>query len=111
MRVMRHRFIGGALLATAALMLGAGSAVAQGGGPGGEGPGSQLPLNTSPTIPFPTGKAGDSGWYSAVEFIMLNQRRTLGDQVLAVRGFIDSSGIISGMPGTFFGSGTKALST
>jgi hypothetical protein len=108
---MRHRFIGGALLAAVALMCGAGPAAAQGGGAGGEGPGFQPPLNTSPTIPIPTGKAGDAGFYTAAEFIMLNQRRTLGDQVLAVRGFVDSSGIISGQPGTFFGSGASALST
>jgi hypothetical protein len=42
---------------------------------------------------------------------MLTQTRALGNQTVAVRGFIDSTGVITGRPGTFVGPGTVALST
>jgi hypothetical protein len=108
---MRHRFIGGALLAAVALLSGARPAAAQGGGPGGESFGFQTPLNTSQTVPIPTGRAGDAGFYTSFEYVMLNQARTLGNQVIAVRGLFDSSGFITGVPGTFIGSGVPALQT
>jgi hypothetical protein len=102
---MRHRFIGGALLATAALLAGTGTARAQDIG------GLNPPLNAEPTIPIPTGHAGDAGFYTAFEYVMLTQTRALGDQVVAYRGLVDSTGRITGVPGLYFGSGQVGLST
>ncbi len=42
---------------------------------------------------------------------MLAQTRSIGQQTIAYRGFIDSSGRITGLPGTYVGSGQVALST
>jgi hypothetical protein len=98
---MRHRFIGGALLATAALLAGTGTVRAQVREDQG---GLNPPLNSEPTIPIPTGQAGQCGFYTAFEYIMLTQTRALGDQTIAFRGLIDSTGRITGVPGTFIGS-------
>src|SRR5207344_419014 len=48
---------------------------------------------------------------TAVEFILFDQQRILGDQKLAVRGFVDSDGFLTGTPGTFLGSGETALTS
>lgn len=100
---MRHRYIGGALLAAAAMLAPATPARAQDGLP--------PPLNSNPTIPIPTGAAGSAGFYTAAEFVILTQNRTIGNQVVAYRGFVDSSGQITGLPGTYVGSGQVGLST
>src|SRR5438067_2199316 len=105
MRVMRHRFIGGALLATAALLAVTATARAEDQGFG------QVPLNAEPTIPIPTGQAGSAGFYTAFEFVMLTQTRALGNQNIAYRGLVDSTGRITGLPGTYIGSGQVGLST
>lgn len=102
---MRHRFIGGALLATAALLAGTGSARAADQGFG------QVPLNAEPVIPIPTGQAGAAGFYTAFEFVMLTQTRALGDQTIAYRGLVDATGRITGVPGLYIGSGQPALTT
>jgi hypothetical protein len=110
---MRQRFIGGALLAVAAVAAGAGSGQANPpsslGAPANTG--FDAPLNTYPTVPIPTGAAGAAGFYTAVEFVTLTQTRTLGTQTVAYRGYVDSSGQITGVPGTYVGSGQAALST
>jgi hypothetical protein len=79
--------------------------------PGGDGGGFQVPVNTDPIIPLPTGRAGDPGFYGTAEFVMLDQTRALGRQTIAIRGFYDSAGNITGVPGTLIGGGTVALST
>ena len=62
-------------------------------------------------VPIPTGQAGHQGVYTFGEFIILTQTWTLGDQTVAFRGLVDSSGDITGTPGTYIGSGKVALST
>lgn len=102
---MCHRFIGGALLATAALLAAGGTVRAQNIG------GLNPPLNADPVIPIPTGHSGDPGFYFAPEFVMLTQTRAIGNQTVAFRGLVDSTGRITGVPGTYFGSGQVGLST
>jgi hypothetical protein len=114
---MRQWFIGGAVLAAAlGGPVGAraqddwyGPSVARGQAPANVGfdPG----LNTEPTIPIPTGRAGSAGFYASAEYVMLTQTRTLGDQTVAFRGVLDSTGLLSGNPGTLVGSGVDALNT
>jgi hypothetical protein len=125
---MCHRFIGGALLAAASLLAGTGPARAQvpveigSALPGyitpykaratdGDIGLGQVPLNTHPTIPIPTGYTGSAGFYTAAEFVLLSQTRTIGDQTVAFRGLVDSTGVITGLPGTYIGSGQPALTT
>ena len=109
---MCHRYFWGALLA--ATLAGPGVAQAQsfsGTGPfsSGEDGGFQAPVGNAPTLPIPTGQAGQAGFYTAFEYTMLTQTRPIGNQVIARRGFYDSSGQITGQPGTFIGSGRNAL--
>lgn len=118
---MCQRFIGGALLAAAAVVAGASGGQAQvPGGAGfpvtarGQAPantGFDAPINTDPTIPIPTGRAGAAGFYTAAEFVILTQRRTIGEQTVAFRGLVDSTGDITGLPGGYIGSGKEALNT
>jgi hypothetical protein len=101
---MRHRYIGGTVVA-AVVALGWSSAVfAQEGG-------FQTPLNSEPVLPIPTGHVGEPGFYATAEYVMLQQTRAMGDQTIAVRGFRDTSGLISGVVGTFVGPGSEALNT
>ena len=79
--------------------------------PGGDGGGFQAPLNEDPIIHLPTGSAGSAGFYVTAEFVMLDETRALGKQTIANRGFYDSAGNITGIPGTFIGGGTVAIST
>ncbi len=125
---MRQRFIGGALLAAAAVFVGAGKGRAQ--TPVGDGPmsavydfpitirgqapaesGPDVPSISDPIIPIPTGKAGTAGFYTSIEFLTFTQNRTLGTQTVAYRGLVDSTGNITQVPGTYLGSGQKALVT
>src|SRR5262245_18438768 len=101
MRVMRHRYIGGALLAAVALLAGPSVGLAQditGTAPftDGSGGGFQAPSNAAVPLHLPTGKAGDAGFYSAAEFVMLRQTRAIGNQTVARRGFFDINGLITG---------------
>lgn len=120
---MSQRFIRGALLAAAALGLSAGGSRAQ--SPADDATyyelpitaraqansGFDVPLNTEPTLPIPTGHAGDAGFYTSMEFVFLTQTRAMGDQTVAYRGIVDSTGFITGLPGTYLGSRQVALST
>lgn len=101
---MRHRFIGGAVLAAVVAVAWPAGASAQEGG-------FQVPVNSGDVIPIPTGRAGDPGFYTGFEFVMLTQTRALGDQDIAFRGFRDSQGAITGIPNTFIGTGEVALNT
>lgn len=100
---MRHRYIVGAVLAAVAAVGAPSRAAAQ--------EGFQVPRNAEPVIPIPTGQAGQPGFYTGFEYVMLTQTKALGDQTIAVRGFFDATGNITGVPGTFVGSGTDALNT
>src|SRR5262245_15688628 len=116
MRAMRHRYIGGALLAAAAMLAGPSVGQAQfnaGTGPftTGEGGGFQTPILTDQPSRTPFGRPGDAGFYTAFEFVMLTQTRAIGHQTIATRGFIDSDGSITGTPGTFIGPNTVAINT
>jgi hypothetical protein len=51
------------------------------------------------------------GFYTALEFLYMKQRNTIGSQVVATRGFIDVDGSITGFAGTYVGTGTPALNT
>jgi hypothetical protein len=110
---MRHRYIGGAVLAAVVAVGWPTAASAQQGGLGAsaEGGGFQVPLNTDPTIPIPTGQAGQPGFYAGMEFVMLFETKAIGNQIVGVRGFTDATGNISGFPGTFVGTGQPALNT
>ncbi|AMV22777.1 hypothetical protein VT84_00095 [Gemmata sp. SH-PL17] len=101
---MRHRYIGGAVLAAVVAIGWPGEVAAQEGG-------FQTPLNSDPVIPIPTGRAGEPGFYFGAEFVMLTQTRALGNQSIGVRGFFDAQGAITGVPGTFVGTGADALNT
>jgi len=104
---MRQRYIGRALLAAAAVLGGAVTGRAQ--APANIG--FDAPLNSDPTNPIPTGRAGAAGFYTSAEFVILTQTRTLGEQTVAFRGLVDSTGSITGVPGTYIGSGREALNT
>jgi hypothetical protein len=113
---MCQRYIGGALLAAAAILAGPSIGQAQnftGTAPftSGEDGGFQTPVNDDPIHRLPTGRPGDAGFYTAFEFVMLTQTRAIGNQVIARRGFIDSDGAFTGAPGTFIGPGTEAINT
>jgi len=72
---------------------------------------SGIPGRSAITAPIPTGNPGQNGFYAFSEFVMLTQTRALGDQTVAVRGLIDSTGLVTGLPGTLIGSGFPALTT
>lgn len=104
---MYHKLYGGWLVLTAAAL-----ALAA---PGARGQANDstysYPTRASDNVPIPTGQPGTHGFYTFGEFRFLTQNWTLGDQVVAVRGFTDSSGVLTGQPGTFLGSGRVALRT
>jgi hypothetical protein len=113
---MCQRYIGGALLAAAAVLVGPATGQAQnitGTAPftSGEDGGFQTPVNSDPVYRLPTGRAGDAGFYTAFEFVMLTQTRAIGHQTIATRGFFDSDGSVTGHPGSFVGPNTEAINT
>jgi hypothetical protein len=94
---MRHTLYRGCLLATAALSLGGATrGYAQYGGY----PVSGLPEEN---VPIPTGNPGTHGFFGSLEFRTLTMTKGLGKQDIALRGLIDSGGLITGAPGTFIG--------
>lgn len=122
---MRQRFIRGAVLAAAVVAGGSGAVRGQSPGGGwsdhqgrtlarGQSPaniGGDVPINTDPTYPIPTGRAGTAGFYTSGEFVTLTTSRALGNQTIAYRGLVDSTGNITGIPGTYVGSGVPAFTT
>jgi hypothetical protein len=106
---MRHRYIGGAVLA-AVVAVGWPTVASANPTSQSEG-GFQVPLNAEHTIPIPTGQAGQPGFYTSAEFVMMTQTKALGTQSIAIRGFFDFTGRITGQPGTLVGSGVDALNT
>ena len=82
------------------------------------------------TVPLPLGhdRYETGGFYAGLEFFYMIPNRTFGKQLIAIRGFVDTTGAttgnplnplgignvfapIGGLPGLFQGSGTPALST
>ena len=66
-----------------------------------------LPLGN----PGGTGSNGGSGFYAYTEFLIQSQTFALGKQRVAQRGLVDTTGAVTGAPGTFLGSGEVALTT
>jgi hypothetical protein len=121
---MRQSLIGGLVLATAAVLTGPRPAHAQPGswaeilsnsrGPVARGQmdyDAGIPGRPPIIAPIPTGNPGGNGFYWHSEFVFLTQTFALGDQWVAVRGLIDSTGQITGLPGTLIGTGFPALTT
>src|SRR5262249_11232837 len=106
MRVMRYRWTIAGLLAALGLLTGplAPDAKAQPW---------DLAGNTLPVTPVPTGpyQHDGSGFYTGMEFIIYRQSLNVGAQQVAVRGFVDSAGLLTSTPGNFVGSGEEALNT
>jgi hypothetical protein len=61
------------------------------------------------TGPFSHPRYEGGGFYVGLDFLYMRQTRPLRDQVVAVRGFTDFDGSLTGVPGTFVGSGREAL--
>jgi Legionella pneumophila major outer membrane protein precursor len=115
---MRNRWIITGLLAAAGLLSGVRPAAAQ------PTAWDQSGTEELPSWgPWGTYQHDGSGWYTGVEFMMMHTRREVGDQLLAVRGVVLTTGTpsfpgggqpltpgITGFaPGTFLGSGEEAL--
>jgi hypothetical protein len=66
-----------------------------------------------PEIPLPIGAYGGhpeaGGIFVYYDFVMYRETNPLRNQSIAVRGFVDTDGSITGSPGTFVGSGAQAL--
>jgi len=65
----------------------------------------------STLLPYPLGHPHyeTGGFFFTAEFTMYRQDNPLREQVVATRGFVDTIGAITGIPGTFVGSGAVAL--
>ena len=53
----------------------------------------------------------EGGFFTAIEFLYWKQTNPIQAQRVAVRGFLDTDGSITGTPGSFVGSGEEALNT
>lgn len=102
---MRHRVFGGLVLATTAVLLVPGAASAQLDYDSG------IPGRPAIVAPIPTGNPGGNGFYAWSGFTLLTQTFALGSQTIAFRGLIDSTGVVTGLPGTYIGSGVAALAS
>ncbi|MBA4189345.1 MAG: hypothetical protein C0467_15215 [Planctomycetaceae bacterium] len=112
----RNRYIGGALLAAASVLVGPADARAQpanGTIPStdGSGGGFQTPRQSAVPSYLPTGQPGDAGFYFGMEFVLLAQTRAIGHQSIAKYGFYDLTGEVNGTPGAIVGSGRDAINT
>ena len=109
---MRTRLLGG-LAVLAAVLTTAAPGRAQGPGlySGGLSDSQGLPGLPSENIPLPLGNPGTHGFYTFIDGGYYTQNWTLGDQVIARRGLVDSTGAVTGTPGTFIGSGRVALTS
>ena len=107
---MRYGLYGGWTTVLAALAVAAPAAHGQ-GQPADTQPVPGLPGYTQVPNPLPTGNPGGHGFYTFASALFMTQTRTLGDQDIAVRGLLDTRGLVTGTPGTLIGSGAVALST
>ncbi len=109
---MRNRLYGGMAVLVAAFAVAA-PAHAQGDGltdasgiPGGtEWEGFPLANRT------PLGSPAKQGFYATADLLFFAKTNTLGKQIVAYRGLVDSTGALTGVPGTYIGSGAVGLST
>lgn len=71
--------------------------------------------NTFPTNPLPTGpyQRDGSGFYTGIEFLMMHQSRAIGNQTIAIRGYVPSFDFPAAgyAAGQFRGSGAVALTS
>ena len=102
---MTNRWIGIGLAVAAGLLFGANGARAQ--------PLYEVPGQDSLQVPLPlsSSRPENGGWFTGIEFMLMHQTRAVGDQIVAWRGLVDSNGSITGLPGTYVGSGKVALET
>jgi len=109
---MRTRLLGG-LAALAAVLTTATPGRAQGPGmySGGLSDSGGLPGLPAENVPLPLGNPGGHGFFGFVDGGYYTQNWTLGDQIIARRGLIDSTGAVTGTPGTFIGSQRVALTS
>ena len=59
----------------------------------------------------PLGDPAKPGPFVYGDVVWIHRGWTLGDQTVAWRGLVDTTGVITQVPGTFIGTGVKALST
>lgn len=71
-------------------------------------PGQPLDMNY---LARPLGDPAKQGPFLYMDGLFYAQTWTLGDQLVAWRGLVDTTGSITTVPGTFIGSGVRALST
>jgi hypothetical protein len=62
-------------------------------------------------LPLTSQRPEAGGLFTAAEFVFMHQTRPIQNQRIMVRGFFDSTGNITGVPGTFTGSAETALDT
>ncbi len=109
--MMRYSSHGGLGLASVlALALAGGPALAQ---PSGSGTYAYPHLPADDRIPniLPTGSPDQHGFYATAEALFVRQTHTLGKQIVAYRGLVDSTGNVTGTPGTYIGNRQVALNT
>src|SRR4051812_33712124 len=103
MRVMRTRI--GWLVLVGATLLAPAAARAQTGNL------SEVPP-VDYTGPLSHMRYEQGGFFAAAQGLYWRQTRPVSDQIVAVRGFVDVDGTVTGQPpGTFVGSGATALNT
>jgi hypothetical protein len=71
--------------------------------------GEYAPPETQLPLPLYSNRPENGGFYFAPSFVMMRQTNPLRNQTIAIRGFVDVDGSISGNPGTFIGNGAEAL--
>ncbi len=101
---MRQSLYGGLLLATAVVLGSTSAARAQFDD-------YSVPGRPEVIAPIPTGNPSENGFFFTGGFRYFSQTFALGEQNVAVRGLLDSTGLLTGVPGTLVGSGTPALTT
>jgi hypothetical protein len=70
----------------------------------------EMPL-TPFTGPLSNPRPESGGFYTGIEFVYYKTNRQLAAQPIAIRGFEDLDGSITGVPGSFAGNGNPALNT
>ena len=107
---MRTRLLGGLAVLAAVLttvparaqIAGSGSGLIDSGG---------IPGLPGENVPLPLGNPGSQGVFVYADVGYFSQTWTLNNQIVAYRGLVDSTGAVTGLPGTYIGSGRVALST
>jgi hypothetical protein len=71
----------------------------------------EVPPSTTPWLPLGHYRMEEGGIVLGVDFVYWRETNPMLSQPVAVRGFRDMDGSITGHPNTFVGSGTEALNT